>query len=131
MSCGGKHDFCNDKLGGGTPADMAEVAAVAKTEEFAALDNAARGLSYSPVERRRAAGRLLRLHPDWANNRLAAALGINRITVESIRQEMEKKGDIAVLTALVGGRQDLSPRYRGGLAGNWRGQTLKRCQSFD
>lgn len=84
-----------------------------EAEEFAVLDNTTHGRPYSRAERREAALRLLRLHPDWANNRLAGKLGVSANTVEVIRQQAESAGQIEVMETLIGADGKNYPRSTG------------------
>ncbi len=80
-------------------------------EVLAILDNAAHGRPYTRAERRRAIGRMLRLHPERADNWIAAELGVDGKTVRVVREEMEATSEIPKLERLVG--RDGRERRRG------------------
>jgi ParB-like chromosome segregation protein Spo0J len=50
--------------------------------------NVAHGLPLSPADRQRAAGRIIRSHPQWSARRVAAAAGIAPGTVAEIRKKI-------------------------------------------
>ena len=83
----------------------------ADAEEFAILDNTTHGKPYTRAERRQAAERLLKLHPDWADNRLAALLAMSKNTVAAIRLELESACQIDRLDELVGADGKTYPRW--------------------
>lgn len=84
----------------------------AQAQERAARANVEHGKSLRPVERRRAVAVLLRLHPDWADNRIACALSgaVSAPTVGAVRQELEAGGELPYQEKLLG------------LDGRWRGR---------
>ncbi len=84
-----------------------------EAEELAIVANTDHGRPYSRAERREAIKRMLRLHPEWSNRRLAAKLGVDGKTVGVVRAEMELAAEIPQLELLVGADGKGRPRQRG------------------
>jgi len=70
--------------------------------EYAATCNAKHGLPMTREDKRAAIKRLLDLHTDWSNRRIARLVSCSHNTVESARQELISGGQIDHLTRVVG-----------------------------
>ena len=82
----------------------------AAAEESAILEKAAHGMAYTRAERHSVIEQMLKLRPQWSNNRLADALGVSKNTVEGVRQELEAAGQIERLNELTGSDGSAYPR---------------------
>jgi len=82
----------------------------AAAEESAILEKAAHGMAYTRAERHSVIEQMLKLRPQWSNNRLADALGVSKNTVEDVRQELEAAGQIERMNELTGSDGRAYPR---------------------
>lgn len=91
----------------------------AEARERAIVANLHHGKPYTRAEKRKAVGEFLQLHPEWADNRIAQALGgvVSAPTVGRVRDEMIAAGELRPLERLVGGDGKERPRQYNQVAG--------------
>lgn len=82
----------------------------AEAAEEAVLANLRHGRPYTLPERRRAANRLVRAHPDWADHRIAQLVGTSAHTVRRERAVLENAQSIPVVTDTEGADGRVRPR---------------------
>lgn len=89
----------------------------AEAAEEAVLANLRHGRPYTLPERRRAANRLLRVHSDWADHRIAQLVGTSAHTVRRERAALEDAQSIPVVADTEGADGRVRPRsYQKGAA---------------
>jgi len=69
---------------------------------LAYIFNNAHGLPLTLNDRRAYAGKLLKAHPDWADREIGRRCGLMQPTVAKVRQELEQKASIPVVTERIG-----------------------------